>query len=185
MEARPFRPLSPFAPWNWGLIRHRDHRKMLSVDGEVAIVGGLCISENWAPSSQRGGGWRDTGLLVRGAIVADIDAAFAMMWHRAGEPRPPHPSHPASTDGFPAALVVADRPGVRHVSSLYQWIAERAQHSLEITDAYMVTPPMILHSFERAGRRGVDVRLLLPGCNNHPVAGAAARRNYDALSNAA
>jgi cardiolipin synthase len=81
-------------------------------------------------------------------------------------------------------MVVADRPGTRRASPLYQWLAEHARHSLEITDAYLVTPPRILYAFEAAARRGVDVRLLLPGRNNHPLAGAAARGNYQRLLDA-
>ena len=56
----------------------------------------------------------------------------------------------------PAALIAADEPGAAHVSALYEWLAERARRSLEITDAYLVTPPGILSAFEAAARRGVD-----------------------------
>ena len=184
VRARPFRPLSPFRPWNWPHIKHRDHRKMVSVDGEVAVVGGFCISDNWAPPSQGGRGWRDTGLLVRGPLVADIDASFEVMWRWEGERRFTHAAGAASDIRLPAALVVPDHPGARHTLALYHWLAEHAQHSLEITDAYLVTPLRLLFAFETAARRGVDVRLLLPGRNNHPIAGAAARGNYQRLLDA-
>ena len=91
VEARPFRPLSPFAPWSWLRMRHRDHRKSLTVDGETAVVGGLCISDNWAPSEKGGGGWRDTALLVSGAIARDVEHAFEAMWRRAIGGAPPEP----------------------------------------------------------------------------------------------
>jgi cardiolipin synthase A/B len=181
VDARPFRPLSPFRPWSWPRLKHRDHRKLLAVDGDAAVVGGFCISDNWSPSAQGGRGWRDTGLLVRGPVVADLERAFAAMWRRADDSRAP-PEPPAeSYAGVPAALVAADQPGERHVSALYQWLAGRARQSLEITDAYLVTPPRILAAFAAAARRGVAVRLLLPGRNNHPVAGAAARHVYAPL----
>jgi cardiolipin synthase len=184
VAARPFRPLSPFQPWSWLRIRHRDHRKMLAVDGAAAVIGGFCISDNWSPSAQGGRGWRDTGLLVRGPVVADLEQAFAAMWLRAGEFRAPKSPTAESYAGVPAALVAADQPGARHVSALYHWLAEHARQSLEITDAYLVTPPRILAAFAAAARRGVAVRLLLPGRNNHPVAGAAARHVYQPLLDA-
>src|SRR5215212_10656719 len=54
----------------------RNHRKLITVDGRIGFVSGLCISDNWVG---KGGHepWRDTGLSVEGPLVADLDAAFA------------------------------------------------------------------------------------------------------------
>ena len=84
VRLRSFRPLSPYAPWSWTRVRHRDHRKSLCVDGEVAVVGGLCISDNWSPSSRGGRGWRDTALRVEGAVVGDVERAFDALWTDTG-----------------------------------------------------------------------------------------------------
>jgi len=181
VTVRPFRPLSPMAPWSWLRLRHRDHRKSLIVDGESAVVGGLCISDNWSPSSRGGNGWRDTALLVRGQVVGDVTWAFEAMWRRANEEHVALPDIVPADIASPAALVAADQPGAKRVAGLYTWLAGRAQRSLEITDAYLVAPPPLLSAFEAAARRGVEVRLLLPGRNNHPMAGAAARRIYQRL----
>jgi cardiolipin synthase len=80
VNAKPFRPLSPLSPWTWLRLRHRDHRKTMTVDGSVAVVGGLCISDNWAPSSWGGSGWRDTALMVHGPVATDVQKAFESMW---------------------------------------------------------------------------------------------------------
>jgi len=181
LMARAFRPLSPIHPWSWLRLRHRDHRKLLAVDGEEAIIGGFCISDNWSPSSSGGRGWRDTGLLVAGPVVADLEHAFDAMWLRA-EGRHGRLRAPAENYAdVPAALVAADQPGARHVGALYRWLAREARQTLDITDAYLVVPPSILAAFAAAAQRGVAVRLLLPGRNNHPLAGAAARHVYTPL----
>ncbi len=181
VTVRAFRPLSPMAPWSWLRLRHRDHRKSLIVDGESAVVGGLCISDNWSPSTHGGHGWRDTALLVRGTVVGDVAWAFEAMWRRANEELVALPEVPRDDIPVPVAVVAADQPGAKRVAGLYTWLAGRAQRSLEITDAYLVAPPSLLSAFEAAARRGVEVRLLLPGRNNHPMAGAAARRIYQRL----
>ncbi len=182
VTTRPFRPLSPLAPWSWLRLRHRDHRKTLTVDGETAFVGGLCISDNWSPSEKGGRGWRDTALRVRGAIARDVERAFDAMWE-GSTPKPPGLSaSPESTP--PVAILAEDQPGTRRVEAIYEWLARHARETLEITDAYMVAPPRVLDAFENAARRGVAVRILLPGRNNHPLAGAAARRVYGRLLNA-
>lgn len=182
VETRPFRPLSPFAPWSWLRLRHRDHRKTLTVDGEITFVGGICISDNWSPSERGGRGWRDTALRVRGSIARDVERAFERMW---GSPAPGPGPWPDPDAGSPAVAILAeDLPGSGRVASIYEWMARSARETLEITDAYMVAPPAVVDAFEDAARRGVSVRLLLPGRNNHPVAGAAARWIYERLLDA-
>lgn len=180
-EVRPFRPLSPYAPWTWARLRHRDHRKTLCVDGESAVVGGLCISDNWSPSSRGGQGWRDTALRVGGTVVEDVERAFDAMWGDTGGSPPIGPSAPDVTAAPPAVMVSADRPDAKCIARLYAWLAERATRSMDITDAYLVLPKRALEVLAAAARRGVGVRLLLPGRNNHPLAGAAARHGYDLL----
>lgn len=191
IETRAFRPLSFTAPWSWLRLRHRDHRKLLIADQSYAVVGGLCIADHWAPAERGGGGWRDTAMLVRGPAVADLQVAFDRMWWRAhgaggdtthtletAVPRLPEPR------GEATVMVVGDRPGTGRVAALYEWLADRAEESFELTDAYFVAPRRVLDALTRAARRGIRVSLLLPGRNNHPVAGLAARRIYAPLLDA-
>lgn len=189
VEARAFRPLSPVAPWSWLRLRHRDHRKLLIADESTAVVGGICIADHWAPAERGGGGWRDTAILVRGPVVADLQLAFERMWRRAlGSRRRGFPKtremqvgRIPEPRGEAAAVVVGDRPGTGRVAAMYEWLADQAEESLELTDAYFVAPERVVAALIRAARRGVRVRLLVPGRNNHPVAGLAARRIYAPL----
>jgi len=184
VTARPFRPLSPFAPWSWLRMRHRDHRKSLVVDGATAVVGGLCISDNWSPSEKGGRGWRDTALLVRGEIAGDVERAFEEMWRRAIGGATAQAGQPAGADALPVAILAEDQPATERIAAIYEWLARTARTTLEITDAYMVAPRGVLDAFAAAARRGVAVSILLPGRNNHPLAGAAARRVYQGLLDA-
>ena len=189
VKARAFRPLSMAAPWSWFHLRHRDHRKLLIADQLAAVVGGICIADHWAPAEHGGGGWRDTAVLVRGPAVADLQLAFERMWRRALGPvketfttllqaqaltlPPPR--------GDARVIVVGDRPRTQRVAALYEWLADNAESSIEISDAYFVAPERVLNALINAARRGVAVSLLLPGSNNHPIAAAAARRIYQPL----
>jgi len=186
IDARAFRPLSPLAPWSWLRLRHRDHRKLLVCDDLIAFVGGICIADRWAPSDLGGGGWRDTAVSIRGPAVLDLQLAFDRMWSRAhGEPPPTSLSRqPPPAKGDAAVIVVGDRPGLGRVAAIYEWLADRAEESIELTDAYFVAPRRVLEALIRAARRGIRVRLLVPGRNNHPIAGYAARRIYQPLLDA-
>lgn len=185
VTARPFRPVSPWNPRTWARLRHRDHRKTMVVDGEIAVVGGLCISDNWSPRDDGGRNWRDTAMMVRGPLVGDVAAAFDAMWNRApgGEVPVAIPEEPV-TGHAPCGFVAADQPGAHHVAGVYIWMAKHARRSLEITDAYLVTPEPVVAAFEAAAQRGIEVRFLLPGNNNHPMAAASARRLYARLMQA-
>ncbi len=188
-EVRAFRPLSMMAPWSWLRLQHRDHRKLLIADGRFAVVGGLCIADHWAPADQGGSGWRDTAMLLRGPAVADLTVAFERMWKRATHddvhfPTLTHEQRVGAlgaAKGDAAAMVVADRPGTKRVAAIYEFLCDHAESSIELTDAYFVAPRGVLDALIRAARRGVAVRLLLPGRNNHPIAGLAARRIYEPL----
>jgi cardiolipin synthase len=180
--ARPFRPVSLLAPWTWLRLRHRDHRKSLVVDRRSAVIGGLCISDNWAAHSWGGRNWRDTALLIHGPVVAQAAVAFDAMWQRASGEAFKLPDFAASPPvPCPCGMVAADLPGAHRVGEAYIWLADHATNSLDITDAYLVTPEPVVAAFEAAARRGVQVRFLLPGNNNHPVAAASARRLYARL----
>jgi cardiolipin synthase len=188
IRVRPFRPVGMTAPWSWARLTHRDHRKVLIADQLGAVVGGLCIADHWAPAEHGGGNWRDTAVMVRGPAVADLQLAFERMWTRAlglksgtatSMAIPIGTLPPARGDA--SVVVVGDRPRTQRVAALYQWLAENARETIEISDAYFLAPTNVTRALMDAARRGVRVRLLLPGRNNHPIAGLAARREYTSL----
>ena len=189
IRVRPFRPVGVTAPWSWARFTHRDHRKVLIADQIGAVVGGICIADHWAPAERGGGGWRDTAILVRGPAVADIQLAFERMWTRAlgiaASGVATNLAIPVGTMPAPrgdaSVIVVGDRPRTQRVAAMYEWLADNAERSIEISDAYFLAPPRVVKALMAAARRGVRVRLLLPGRNNHPIAGLAARRIYDPL----
>ena len=81
---RCFNPPRLASPLGW---LTRDHRKMLSVDGSVAFVTGLCLSRKWLGEPERGiPQWRDTGIELRGPAIAAIEQAFAQVCGLAGAP---------------------------------------------------------------------------------------------------
>ncbi|MFL5163021.1 MAG: phospholipase D-like domain-containing protein, partial [Microvirga sp.] len=79
VEARVFNPPRLTDPF-W--VR-RNHRKLITVDGRIAFVSGLCISDSWVGKNGTEP-WRDTGLSLQGPVVADLDATFAESWVLAG-----------------------------------------------------------------------------------------------------
>ncbi len=183
VDVRPFRPI-----WTSGLIEafSRDHRKLMVVDGERAMTGGLCIGDEWAGDPDEGRAcWRDTMMMVCGPAVAALETSFARMWARAGTPLPEDEIAPAPDECGPSAVrVVEGLPGQSRIYRAVQLLAAAVTERLWITDAYLVAPPPLYASFVDAARSGVDVRLLLPGTSDIPIVRIFTRTGYRELLHA-
>ena len=150
----------------------RDHRKLLTVDGQVAYIGGLCIGDDWLGDPARQiPAWRDTGVELRGPAVAEAELAFAGAWAAWGEGLPPG-TVPAResirAEGDVSVRVVATSPDRTTLYRLELAALAAASDRIWLTDAYFMGTAVYIESLSAASRHGVDVRLLVP--NNSDVA---------------
>jgi cardiolipin synthase len=181
-QVRVWNPFDPLSPFGW---INRDHRKLVSVDGRVAFISGVCISEKWLGNPARGiPPWRDTGVALRGPAVAEIESSFAATWSVAGDPLPEEAvSDPAAMPqaGEVALRVIATHPNSTGMYRLDQMIAALARERLWLTDAYFVGVPPYVRALANAAEDGVDVRLLVPGTSDLPPVAAISRGGYRPL----
>ncbi|MBS2032865.1 MAG: cardiolipin synthase B [Deltaproteobacteria bacterium] len=184
VRARAFNPV-----WPWpGLLRtfRRDHRKLLVVDGEVAFVGGINISDDWAPRIDGGQDWRDDVMRLEGPVVAGLDGVFRATWRavvqnvaeRLQLRAPVTPSEPCGPRGTHAVATFAARKAIHKA---YVHAIDAAERSVFIASSYFVPDRAILHALRRARRRGVEVRLMLPGVSDHYSVLMAGRALYGRL----
>ena len=180
VDVRSFRPI-----WTSGPIEvfSRDHRKLLVVDGNEAMMGGLCIGDEWAGDPADGQPpWRDTMVIVCGPAVAVLDRAFARMWARTGSPLPEDDVHPPPEECGPSAVrVVEGVPGQSRIYRAVELLTATVNERLWITDAYLVAPPALYAGLVDAAHGGVDVRLLLPGTSDIPIVRGLTRSGYREL----
>jgi len=180
VEARVFNPPRLTDPF-W--IR-RNHRKLITVDGRIGFVSGLCISDSWQ-GGKESEPWRDTGISVEGPIVADLDAAFAESWMLAGMRPIPKSELPAAEAiphaGSMAVRLISGEPGMFRAYRVDQFIAATAQRNLWLTDAYFVATTSYVQALGEAARDGVDVRLLVPGSSDVPALQPIIRAGYRSL----
>lgn len=191
-----FNPVNPARkPGNWAL-NNRDHRKLMVVDGKVAFTGGINISSTYANSSffrsrQRPAstdskkvGWRDTHIKIEGPAVAALQWSFVNNWVRqeGGELRERDYFPPLAPVGDKIVRVLATDPerGFEIYKSLVLAIQE-AKKTVHITSAYFVPDKQIVEALGAAAKRGVDVKLVLPGVTDHGLVFHAGRAFYDEL----
>jgi cardiolipin synthase A/B len=164
----------------------RDHRKLVVADGARAMIGGLCIGDEWAGDlARRRRPWRDSMVTVSGPAAAVADGAFARIWERAGAPLPPDElAGDAATCGLGTVRVVAGAPAQARMYRALQFLAASARQRLWITDAYLIAPPPLYAALLDSARDGVDVRLLVPGTSDLAVLRNFTRVGYRELLHA-
>jgi len=179
---RTFNPPRLDSPFAW---LTRDHRKLIAVDGDIAFVSGLCVSRKWTGNAARGiEPWRDTGLELRGPVVADLEEAFAQVWAATGQPLDPAELTPRASiapAGEVTLRVLASEPNVAGLYRLDQLIASMATRTLWLADAYFVAVAPYVQALRAAALDGVDVRLLVPGTSDVPWVAHVSRAGYRSL----
>jgi len=182
VEVRCYNPPHVDSPLGW---LSRDHRKMLTVDGQVGFVSGLCVGRMWKGVPEKNlDPWRDTGVEVRGDAVADIERAFAQVWAMIGEPIYAH--EPVKRDGPDpngdmGLRIVATFPAMTGMLRLDQLVAALARKRLWLMDAYYAGTNSYVQALKAAARDGVDVRLMVPNGTDIPILRPLSRTGYRPL----
>ena len=198
VEFNPVNPLVAKAGWD---VNQRDHRKLLVVDGRVAIMGGINISSVYSggSSSRSGSGsgdngkdkranslpWRDTDLLIEGSAVTQLQKLFFATWDDQKAARPP------SRDYFPAAARAGsevvraigstpDEPFSQIYVTLISAI-NSAENEILLTNAYFVPDPQLMQALIRAVARGVEVKMIVPSTTDSSLVFHAGRSHYEPL----
>ncbi|MGH3978798.1 MAG: phospholipase D-like domain-containing protein [Pseudonocardiaceae bacterium] len=160
-----FRPprLHTLGRWN-----NRTHRKVMVADGELGMIGGVGIAEEWTGRAQDPEHWRDTHLRVRGPVVRGLQGAFGENWLEATGDVLVGPAFlPELTGrggGGPMQLVRSSAGvGDTNVEALYFLAIASASRSIDLTAGYFAPRRAFVDILAQASRRGVRVRVLVPG----------------------
>lgn len=184
---------NPLRLRRWTANLARDHRKLLVVDGERVFVGGAGITDEFDPPGQPKRRWRETMLEITGPVTADWQQLFAQAWARAvpDAALPPAPCvaapAPAASGGggeggMRGRVLVAQNPVHREITRALLHDIRRARRRVWLQTAYFIPSWRLRRALRRAARRGLDVRLLLPGpYTDHPAVRYAAQRFYERL----
>jgi cardiolipin synthase len=188
-----FNPINPLnAREEWGLT-HRDHRKMLIVDGKVAIIGGINISKVYSSSPFKRKKnkkapihWRDTDVRIEGPAVAEFQKLFLDTWSKQKGPKLSERSNyfpDVKEKGTALVRVVGSTPGETNRIPFIVYVSAItfAEHSIHLTNSYFFPDDQILQALTDAARRGVDVKIILPGITDSTLAYYAQRYYYSEL----
>jgi cardiolipin synthase A/B len=153
--------------YNVNRLNNRTHRKILVVDGRVGFTGGVGIADEWSGHAQDENHWRDTHYRVEGPAVAQFQAAFTDNWLKVSG------AVLHGADYFPPIPPAGDLPAQMFMSSteggaesmhlMYLLSIAAARKSIDLSMAYFVPDALATEALVAALKRGVRVRILVPG----------------------
>jgi cardiolipin synthase len=179
-----FRPPKPYAVRR---LQYRNHRKLLIVDGTTGFTGGVGIAEEWTGNAQDPEHWRDSHVRVTGPVVRGLQGAFAENWLEctgdvlAGDRYLPYIE--SIEDGGPMQVMRSSATvGDSNAEALIYLAVAAAKRSIELTSAYFVPRPAFTEALVEAAKRGVHMRILVPGSHiDKQFVRTAGRAAYDQL----
>ena len=153
--------------YNLARLNNRTHRKLLVVDGAVGFTGGVGIAPKWTGAGQDADHWRDTHFKIEGPVVAQIQATFLDNWLKVtGEVMHGDTYFPAlKAAGNSGAQMFSSSPssGSESMQLMYQLAITAAERSIDLSMAYFVPDELSRKILLDAMRRGVRLRLIVPG----------------------
>ena len=178
-----------YHPLRWYTLsrfNHRTHRKLLIVDGAIGFSGGVGIADDWLGDADAEHHWRETVARVEGPVVAQMQFAFLDNWIKSrGELLTGLAYFPAlEKKGDHLTQVIKSSPteGSSTVKLMYVISIVSARKSIYISNAYFVPDRDVRRALEGAVRRGVDIRVIVPGeFSDVPLVRQASRWHYDLL----
>ena len=172
---------------NIGVMNERDHRKLVVVDGRVALVGGHCIVDTWLGNAEDKDHVADVSVRLRGPIVNGVQAAFSENWvGQTGELFMGDGVFPQlESEGTVAihAAYVKPEGSAPAVKLLHHAAICCARKRIWIQNPYFIPEPEAIEAFGKAVERGVDVRVLMPSTSgsDNPIVQHAGHRNFENL----
>lgn len=164
-------------------VNNRTHRKLAVIDGQEGFLCGANIADEYIKGYGKFGYWKDTGVSVKGACVANLTAMFLQIWAmRYGQEayRGYFPEMPA---GSGEVLLFSDSPVQSNAAAehLYLALVRSAKKEVVFSTPYLLLDEKLLSALSGAVKRGIMVRAILPAIPDKAAIYALTKQNAERL----
>lgn len=183
IKAKQFSPIIPLISTHYN---NRDHRKIVVIDGEYAYTGGCNLAEEYINKIVRFGHWKDNMIRFSGDAVNSFTTLFLEMWNldqwKSTEDYTPYLAN-SSKDGEGFLIPFGDDPfDNEQIGKLtYMELLTTAKESVDIVMPYFVIDNEFLNVLIHVAKKGVRVRLILPGIADKKFVNFIAKSYYKEL----
>ncbi|HMJ90220.1 MAG TPA: phospholipase D-like domain-containing protein [Candidatus Acidoferrum sp.] len=166
-------------------VNHRDHRKILVVDGKIGFTGGACLADEWMGNADRKERWRDTHFRVEGPAVGQLQGIFAANWIQT-QGKILHGSNyfpvlESRGRMFARSYRTGPDDGIEAARLVYLYSIAAARKNIHIAHSYFVPDDLVIEALLNARKRGVHIQIMTPGIIDANVVRRASRGRWDEL----
>jgi cardiolipin synthase len=169
-------------------LNNRDHRKIMVIDGRIAYSGGINLADEYINVVERFGRWKDIGFRITGGAALSYAYMFIEFWNAFAEDKITVNRFEGAAgeaggenDGY--VLPYYDSPmRNEHTSNeLFTEILSMATGYVWFYTPYLILGDTLYDAFLRAAKRGVDVRIIMPGIPDKKMIFRLSRSYYEDL----
>lgn len=159
---------------------HRDHRKIVVIDGMIGYTGGMNIADYYIHGLPKIGKWRDIHMRIEGDAVRYLQGIFLNMWNKETGQHIGGPSYfpdaPKVPDSLAVEVAIVDRtPGEtpKSISHAYAASIYAANSHIQIVNPYFLPTKHIRKAIKAALKKGTEVEIMIPSVSDIPFTPAA------------
>ena len=165
-----------FDPFTFPYINHalhRDHRKIVVIDGRIGYTGGMNIADYYITGTPEVGEWRDMHMHIEGDVVRYLQGIFLDMWNsetgqHIGGPAY-FPDAPRLSDSLSYEIAIVDRVPRQTPASIrqaYSTAITSADRKIQIVNPYFVPTKSVRRALKKALRKGIEVEIMVPSVSD-------------------
>lgn len=162
-----FNKLNPFLGV---ILNNRDHRKMMIIDGKTVFSGGMNLADEYINIEHPYGVWKDNGIRIKGDAVWNFTVMFLNMWNSYRNQDEDYEKYKygfenenLKTNGY--VVPYGESPLDNEITgeNVYLNLINQAEKYVYIFTPYLIIDTDMINSIILASKRGVDVRMVVPG----------------------
>lgn len=183
IEVEVFAPVMPILST---YHNNRDHRKIVSIDNKIGYTGGINLADEYINKLDRFGHWKDNGVRIEGEAVKNLTVMFLNLWELSSR-TPIYTSkyintlHSVEDDAFIQPFDDSPNDYESVSENAYVDILNQAKKYVYIMTPYLILSERIRNSIIFASKRGIDVRILMPGIPDKKIPFNMGRSYYENL----
>lgn len=149
--------------FSFGKSLKRDHRKLLTVDDNIAFIGGAGITDEFMPN-ETSYFWHDVMLKIQGNIVLDLNHSFNEIWRKKKQEIffDKKIKIEYEIENKSRILIAAGTEKNEIIRAIINRIRS-SKKQVWLTSPYFISSWKVRRALRFAAKKGVDVRLIFPG----------------------
>ncbi len=180
---------NPFTPLLEIRMNHRDHRKIIIIDGHTSYTGGINLADEYINAFEKYGHWKDAAILVKGEASWNMTFMFLQLWHYLSNTQEDYNQYrpdtyhrsPFETDGFVQPFGDSPIDNEPVGENTYLNMISRAKDYIYLFTPYLIIDHEMVTALMLAAKSGVDVRIVTPHIPDKWYVFAVTQSYYEVL----